>query len=146
MNDRDTPRLVPALERATHAVALWIDRRFADLRLTQAEAHVLAYLAQHAPCSINELHRGFGHKRSTLTSVLDRLEARDWLRRAAHPTSRRLVLVQLTASGRAVAEQVSGALHGVEERVLARDGADVAAFLRVMRRLEEELSHEPADR
>src|SRR5258708_4839145 len=81
MNTTDAPLIVPVLERATHAVALWIDRSFQDPRLTQSEAHVLAYLALHVPCSINDLHRSFGHKRSTLTSLLDRLEGRGWTQR-----------------------------------------------------------------
>lgn len=143
MIERDTSALVPALERATHAVALWIERAFPDLRLTQAEAHVLASLARHAPCAINDLHRSFGHKRSTLTSLLDRLEARGWIRRGAHPVSRRLVRVELTVAGRQVAERVSAALRDLEARVLARAGdADAAAFLRTTRVLEEELSRE----
>lgn len=143
MIEHDTPALVPALERATHAVALWVERAFPDLRLTQAEAHILAYLARHAPCAINDLHRSFGHKRSTLTSLLDRLEARGWIRRGAHPASRRLVRVELTDSGRLVAERVSATLSALEARMLARAGdADAAACLRVLRVLEEELSRE----
>ncbi|HKV83096.1 MAG TPA: MarR family transcriptional regulator [Ktedonobacterales bacterium] len=143
MNEHTPPTIVPALERATHAVALWVERAFADLRLTQAEAHVLAYLAGHAPCSINDLHRGFGHKRSTLTSLLDRLETRGWIERADHPTSRRLVMVRLTETGGPVAERVSAALRDLERRLLARVGdADGAAFARVIAALEEELSHE----
>ena len=143
MKKQQSPTVVPALERATHAVALWVERTFSDLRLTQAEAHVLAFLADHAPCSINDLHRGFGHKRSTLTSLLDRLEGRGWIERAAHPTSRRLVLVRLTEPGREVAERVSAALRDLEGRVLGhiRSGDD-AAFTRVLTSLEEELSHE----
>ncbi|HEY7984604.1 MAG TPA: MarR family transcriptional regulator, partial [Ktedonobacterales bacterium] len=134
MNTPTKPPIVPALERATHAVALWIERAFAEPRLSQAEAHVLAYLAVHAPCSINDLHHSFGHKRSTLTSLLDRLERRGWLRRAAHPTSRRLVLVELTDGGRVVAERVAVAMSGLEARLAARVGqGDAAAFLRVIR-------------
>jgi len=140
MNKPTLPPLVPALEHATHAVALWIERTFSDLRLTQAEAHVLAFLAEHAPCSINDLHHGFGHKRSTLTSLLDRLEHRGWVRRTAHPTSRRLVQVELTASGGPVAKTVAASLHGLEERLLARVGPeDAATFLRVLQALEEGL-------
>jgi len=132
--------LVSTIERAAHAVALWIERSFADLRLTQAEAHVLAFLAEHAPCSINELHHSFGHKRSTLTSLLDRLESRGWVRREPHPTSRRLVLVQLTDTGGPVAERVSVAVRNLERRVLARAGAEsVAEVQRVIAILEEEL-------
>ncbi len=141
MNTTDAPLIVPALERASHTVALWIDRSFQDPRLTQAEAHVLAYLALHAPCSINDLHRSFGHKRSTLTSLLDRLEGRGWTQRERHPTSRRLVLVQLTEAGRQVADQVSTALRSLDDRVQMRAGeADTASFLRIIQLLEEELT------
>lgn len=143
MNNHEPEALIPAIERATHAVALWIERAFRDLRLTQAEAHVLAYLALHPRCSINDLHRSFGHKRSTLTSLLDRLEDRGWLRRAAHPASRRLVQVELTDAGRLVGERVSAALRGLEDRVSARSGGvDVASALRLLRALEEEIAHE----
>lgn len=140
MNESPLPPLVPALEHATHAVALWIERGvFSDLRLTQAEAHVLAFLAEHAPCSINDLHHSFGHKRSTLTSLLDRLESRGWIRRTAHPTSRRLVQIELTSTGGPVAERVSAAVHGLEKRLLAHVGPeDAATFLRVLHALEEE--------
>lgn len=143
MNKHDTLSLVPALERATHTVSLWIERAFADLRLTQAEAHILAYLVGHAPCSINDLHHSFGHKRSTLTSLLDRLEGRGWVVRGADPASRRQVLVYLTEPGRQVGERVRAALRGLEARVLARaDAGEADAFLRMLSILQEELSHD----
>lgn len=140
MDKQNTPFLIPTLERTTHAIALWIDRNFRELRLTQAEAHILAYLSQHAPCAINDLHHSFGHKRSTLTSLLDRLEGRGWIMRQPHQLSRRLVQVELTASGRQIGEQVSAAVQDLEQRVMARLGAEEAtAFLRVMHVLEEEI-------
>lgn len=142
MNDSaGEPRLIPALERATHTASLWIEQKLGGLGLNQAQAHILAYLARHAPCAINDLHRNFGHKRSTLTSLLDRLEGRGLVRRAAHPTSRRLVLVYLTDAGLPVAARVSATLRVLEDRVLARVGTeDAAAFLRILSTLEEELS------
>ena len=140
MNEHTTPHLVSALERATHALALWIERAFADLRLTQAEAHVLAALSEIAPCSINDLHHRFGHKRSTLTSLLDRLEERGWVRRGTHPTSRRLTLVELTEEGRLVADRTQSAVRELEVRLLSHlDSADMAAFARVLSALEEEV-------
>src|SRR5215813_1193101 len=102
MDSHSTLHIIPSLERATHMVSLWIERTFVGLRLTQAEAHVLAALSEIAPCSINDLHHRFGHKRSTLTSLLDRLEERGWVRRGPHPTSRRLTLVELTEDGRLI--------------------------------------------
>src|SRR5579859_6231178 len=143
MNIHGHQPIIPALERATHAAALWMERVFADLRLTQAEAHILAYLAGDAPHTINDLHHSFGHKRSTLTSLLDRLENRGWIVRGTDPASRRQVLVELTDAGRQVGERVSGVLNALEERVLARAGAgDAGAFLQVLHIVEEELSHD----
>ena len=143
MDAETAPPIVASLERATHAVALWVERSFHDMGLTQAEAHVLAYLAPRRCCAINDLHRSFGHKRTTLSSLLDRLEARGWLRRAAHPASRRLVLVELTDAGRPVAERVSAAVRAIDERLIARvGGAEISAFGRLMDALEEELAHE----
>lgn len=138
------PTLIPTIEWTTHAIALWVDHVFHAERLTQAEAHILAYLSQHAPCTINDVHHSFGHKRSTLTSLLDRLEGRGWIRRQPHHTSRRLVQIELTESGQHIGKQVQTALHDLEQRVMAQLGTeDVAAFLRVIHVLQKELSHEP---
>jgi DNA-binding MarR family transcriptional regulator len=119
---------------------MWAERAFRDIGLSQAEAHVLAYLARRPGATINDLHTSFGHKRSTLTSLLDRLEARGWLRRSAHPTSRRLVALALTAEGRAIGERVSDALRTIEERLRQRAGsAAIADVLSVIQLLEEEM-------
>ena len=143
MDRHEEPGIIPVLERTTHLIGLWVERAVPGVRLTQAEAHVLAHLARHVPCSINDLHHGFGHRRSTLTSLLDRMEARGWVRRGAHPASRRLVLVELTEAGRATAARVSAALGDLEARVRAQAGAgDLAAFGRVLSALEEELAHD----
>jgi DNA-binding MarR family transcriptional regulator len=140
MDMNDMPQLAPALERATHALGLWVERAFRDEELTQPEAHVLAYLTRHPDATINDLHTSFGHKRSTLTSILDRLEARGWVRRAPHPTSRRLVAVALTGAGGAIGKRASGALRAIEERVRMRAGSEaIANFLAVLTMIEEEL-------
>lgn len=119
-------------------MALLIARRLADLGVGQAEAHVLAYLAREQRCSINTLHAHFGHKRSTLTSILDRLEQRGWVWREPHPTSRRSVLVSLTDEGRYVGERVAAELDALDEAVAARTGrGDIEAFTRVIRAIEE---------
>lgn len=140
MKEHDAPQLVPLLEHVTHTVGIWVERTFRDVGLTQAEAHVLAYLARHPDATINDLHTSFGHKRSTLTSLLDRLEARGWLRRSAHPTSRRLVAIQLTDAGRAIGERVSEAVDAIEERIRAGIGSEaITGYIAVIHALEEEM-------
>jgi DNA-binding MarR family transcriptional regulator len=117
--------IIPAAERAAHQLSLLLERALSSMRLTQAETHVLGHLAQRHPSSIGEIHKSFGHKRSTLTSVLDRLEARSLLRRAVDPANRRSVVVSLTPTGARAARRVDAVIaeleRGLSSRVTERD-------------------------
>lgn len=116
--DAGAPSLVPALERATHLVGLYLEKRLASLELSQAEAHILARLGSGG-ASLNELHRLFGHKRSTLTGVVDRLEARGFVSRGINPGDRRSFIVSLSEEGEKAAATVLELLNELEERVAA---------------------------
>lgn len=120
--------IVASLERAVHALGL----RLSFPGLTQAEAHVLARLAD-GPASLGDLHRSFGHKRSTLTAVVDRLEAKGYVERGANPADRRSVVVSPTAAGRPVARRARRAVNDVERAVAAAlSQRDLAGFARVV--------------
>jgi DNA-binding MarR family transcriptional regulator len=138
MEQTPRSRLVPSVERASHAIALWIEAALKDAGLTQAEAHIVGYLSQAGRCSINDLHHDFGHRRSTLTSILDRLEARDLVRRTPHPTSRRSVMVELTQEGRAIGEQVGALLDQLDAAVRNQiTPGDLEGFYSVIAAIEE---------
>lgn len=128
--------LVPRLHRATHQVGAFIARQ-QDGALSQAEAHALSHLAAAGgACTLLDLHRSFGHKRSTLTSVLDRLETRGLLRRDTNPDDRRSVLLRLTAAGRRPADEMFAALAALERRVRAGlKKRDLDGFLAVLEAL-----------
>src|SRR5579862_3154313 len=108
------------IERAAHLAGAYLDPTVRQLRITQGEAHVLARLAAGGPTAIAHLHEELGHKRSTLTNILDRLERRKLLRRTVNPDDRRSILVELTAPGRRAAAAVVEALDLLERRVGAR--------------------------
>jgi DNA-binding MarR family transcriptional regulator len=131
-------QLVPPIHRATHRIGLYL----ADLRedgLSQGEAHILALLAAHAPATIAELHRGLAHKRSTLTSILDRLTARRLVTREVGASDRRTFLVRLTPEGRAAARRLHTHLSSLETSVLDQTTeADVRGFLNVLALVEAE--------
>jgi DNA-binding MarR family transcriptional regulator len=130
---------VATLERVTHAVGRWLERELSDWRLSQAEAHIMAYLAVSGARPIGALHLHFGHRRSTLTSVIDRLEARGLLRRAPNPASRRSMLVELTEAGCEVGAHVTAQLARLEMVVGARTtGTDREGFFAVLAAVEEE--------
>jgi DNA-binding MarR family transcriptional regulator len=105
------------LHRATHAVALALAFD-PELDVSQAEAHILAHLHESGPARISELHERFGHRRSTLTSVLDRLELRALVTRENDPRDRRAFVITLTKRGRSVASAVHRTLLAIERTAL----------------------------
>ena len=112
-------RLVPPIHRATHRIGLYL----ADLRedgLSQGEAHILALLASSGPATIAELHRGLAHKRSTLTSILDRLADRGLVTREVGADDRRTFLITPTAGRRRAADRVHSHLADLERAVARR--------------------------
>jgi DNA-binding MarR family transcriptional regulator len=82
-------RLIAHLHKATHQVGLYIHRELSEIAISQAEAHVLSQLSAHGPCSIADVHHSFGHRRSTLTSILNRLEDRGLIAREGRPLATR---------------------------------------------------------
>ena len=131
-------RLVPPIHRATHRIGLYLSAS-GDGSLSQGEAHILALLASAAPATIADLHRGLAHKRSTLTSILDRLADRGLITRTVGTEDRRTFLIAPTATGRTVAARVKRNLVDLEQAVARRvSAADVSAFLKVVSAIEEE--------
>lgn len=132
MRKRNDPlKLVPPLHRASHRIGLYLQRR-RDLGVSQGEAHVLAHLCDAGPCTIGRLHAAFAHRRSTLTGILDRLEADGLVRRELRPADRRSFLVTLTPRGWTRARRVRAALGELETRVARSVGpAQLAGFTAV---------------
>lgn len=130
--------LIPGVHRATHRIGLWLEAAQPGLGVTQGEAHLLAHLTEKGPCAVGELHRAFAHKRSSLTSSLDRLEAAGHVVRFPHPTDRRSFLVSLTAAGSAAASRVHRRLAALEAAALRRVNArEVQAFRAVLEALQD---------
>jgi DNA-binding MarR family transcriptional regulator len=107
-------RLIPEVHRATHRVGIYLD----SLGITQGEGHILSHLAAAGDTSIAELHRALAHRRSTLTSILDRLAERQYISRESDPQDRRSFIVRLSKKGKTVAARVHRELAGIEGSVL----------------------------
>jgi len=87
--------------------------------LTQGEAHILALLAgAFRPADVGDLHRGLAHKRSTLTSILDRWQNGELIRREVGKTDRRTFVITPTAKGRKLARRISRHLSTLEQAVV----------------------------
>ena len=130
-------RFVPPIHRATHRIGLYL-AGVSEHGLSQGEAHILAHLAASGPATVGDLHRGLAHKRSTLTSILDRLAERGFITREVGAADRRTFLVRPTRRGRDAARRVERHLADLERAVRARVSADeVRTFAKVIAAVEE---------
>jgi DNA-binding MarR family transcriptional regulator len=124
----------------THRIGLFVGK-LTEQQLTQGEAHILALLAESSPQSVAELHRGLAHKRSTLTSILDRLERRNLITRRTGQPDRRTFIVSLTGTGRKLAGRVYRQFRNLEKRAQRKlTRGEIEAFERVLAALESEVS------
>lgn len=111
-------KILSPLHRAIRQLDLYLEGETRKMGITNTEGHLLTYLLSYAPCPISDIHRIFGLKRSTLTSVLDRLEEREWIKRSPHPEDRRSLIITLKAKGKTQARKLRDLVEGVECKVL----------------------------
>ncbi len=127
-------RLIPEVHRATHRIGIFLD----SLGITQGEGHILSHLAAAGDSTIAELHRALAHRRSTLTSILDRLAERQFITRESDPNDRRSFIVRLSKKGKSVAAQVHRELERIEESALKGvTGNQFQSVVKVLHALEE---------
>jgi DNA-binding MarR family transcriptional regulator len=124
--------LVPSIHRATHRIGLFL-ADLIDEGLSQGEAHILARLWASRRATIAALHEDLAHKRSTLTSILDRLVDRGYVTRHVGVDDRRTFVIALTPKGAAVARHVDARLRALERQIAAHvSKADLRAFRKVI--------------
>ncbi len=109
------PNLMFTIQRMTHQLANALER--GELGVDQAEAHVLAFLSERGSATVTEIHRTFGHKRSTLTSVLDRLQAKQLAERIVNEADRRSFIIRLTPNGRVIGRNVYNYMRRIEQEI-----------------------------
>lgn len=121
------------IHKASRQIAAHLEGPSHAVGLSTREAHLLSYLRSYEPCPVGDLNRVFGHRPSTLTSMLDRLDAQGLIRRVPGTEDRRRVILRLTARGRATADRVRRCLVAFEARVRAHaEPRDIQGFHAVM--------------
>lgn len=139
-------KFVQPVHRAAHRIGIYLSSLPRN-EVTQGEAHILALLARSQPAGIAELHRGLAHKRSTLTSILNRLTERGLIEREVGESDRRTFVINLTRKGTKLADRLYQHLSELE-RVVARhvSAKDIKGFTKVLFALEEEADRQAGGR
>ena len=114
--------LLNALGSTTFRQLLW--QRASELDLTYAQSQVLFHVADHPGCHMGDVAKAFGVTLPAVTHIVDRLEEKQFLLRADDPGDRRVYILELTRTGRALVEELHGLQMRGVEGVLRRMTAD----------------------
>ena len=126
------------IHKASRQIEMFLEPLIARSGVSTVEGHIIAYLDAYGPCPIGELHRVFGHRRSTLTSILDRLETKGAVKRTLNRQDRRSFLVELSRVGRRLAGRIKGPVDQLEAAIRAKTSkSDIRGFMRVLAAIEE---------
>ncbi|WP_432942544.1 MarR family winged helix-turn-helix transcriptional regulator [Kribbella sp. CA-253562] len=107
MAAQDT-ELVGSLVQLMHTLQDLYAETSRPLGLTPQQAHLLCVLLA-GPFGMTELSRIMSIERSSLTSMVDRLERRELVQRQPDPADRRACRIALTTSGTKLADEAHSA-------------------------------------
>jgi DNA-binding MarR family transcriptional regulator len=93
------------LLRVIARINRWATRQ-ADVRIPPAQGRLLAQIDELGPARIGDLARADHCSQPTMTTQVQRLEERGWVRRVSDPVDARAVLISLTDLGRTLLTDV----------------------------------------
>jgi len=108
-------------------------RTLGDMHLSHMQLMTLKTLSHQGPCGVSELGERLGLSASTVSGLLDRLEAKGVVERTRDESDRRKVLITLTPEARKMAKRLHASFKDLLETLvtsLTRD--DMEAMLRGM--------------
>ena len=135
--DMEPYEVTARISRIALHVARAQDESFGRFGLNRGEVGVLAALRFAGPkqlLSPTRLFKGLMLSSAGITSRLDRLESRGYVKRTRHPNDRRGVNIELTDAGRKVLEQAvtanNASEHGLVTGLNAAERRSLAKLLK----------------
>lgn len=126
------------IHKASRQIGLHLTRPADAEGVGTAEGHLLSYLRSYGPSSIRTLLQVFGHKPSTMTSMLERMVALGLVTRDVSEEDRRVVRVGLTRKGMGAADRLRRKLRALEDAIRSRvSHKEIDGFHAVMRAIED---------
>jgi DNA-binding MarR family transcriptional regulator len=131
------PDFLVQLRRTQHAVRNRLDADLAATGLTMPQYTVLAALDRQGDLSASDLARQLGMTAQTVNVLVKGLETAGLLSRTRHPSHGRILLAELTATGRRALTRGYAAGKAVQDRVLSGlTASDRALLLRHLKTIE----------
>lgn len=131
--------LMRELVRAYQAFSLFDAAGYQGMDLTTSQADVIFTLGNTPGLSFKEIGELTLITKGTLTGVIDRLEAKELVKRVSHDSDRRCTLVKLTPAGEAVfATQFPRQISYLKQRfdrLSKKERKEAIAVLRKLREL-----------
>lgn len=107
------------IKRITGSVVCMADRHMGPLGLTHAQWAPLLHLRLQGPCPVATLSTELNIDPGALTRLLDRLEAKELVRRERSSEDRRVVIVSLTEQGQGATAEVPAVLSDIFNQLLS---------------------------
>lgn len=126
------------LIRAGQALYDEIDRAMlASMGVPQSALNTLAVIeGADRPLTPSEISERTFRSSATMTSILDVLESRGWIRRVPNPEDRRSVLIEISADGYAVADRFLPGIRKIERAVMgALSSKELAALMSILTKI-----------
>jgi DNA-binding MarR family transcriptional regulator len=134
-------RLVSTFQDASRALERLLIAQTRASGLGMLELLVLSRVAEGTGVVPGEVGRSLGLSTSTMTGLVDRLAGDGLVRRHAHPTDRRLLLLRATSKGKEVRERSVGpVLESLAREAATLDVAEESATVGFLARVVELLN------
>jgi DNA-binding MarR family transcriptional regulator len=114
---RTDPSICRSVHGAYHALGQRLQVAMRDHGLGVSEAMVLAYLLRQRGCAAALVRHALGLHRSTLSSLLDRLERQGLIRRSHSAFDGRRLEIDLTPAGSIAATIAEDVIRNVEDEL-----------------------------
>lgn len=123
------PRTLYLIRRVQLLTYARLEQALDQFDLTVGQYTLLSLLAQRTGMSAAQLSRRFAVTPQSMTEMITALEKKRLIRRRTAPANRRILLVSLTAVGRALTKRCEAVVDQVEADFLEKLGAaELAAF------------------
>jgi DNA-binding MarR family transcriptional regulator len=129
-----------SIMRAQQIVLARVDDALKPFGLTFAryEALVLLSFSQRGSLPLGKMGERLMIHPTSVTNIVDRLEAQGLVRRAGHPTDRRTTLCEITPAGRELVEKATAAVTAVELGIAGLSDREVDQLTRLLVKLRRE--------